>query len=127
MAKDPRCLDVSVKVCLEELGLLILAIPMLYIYVITPQYNPVQRGFFCDDESLKHPYTERQMVSTGALIGIWLSLATSIIVFVETLRSAAESPQKYRHPIRGTNIPWLAVELYRQLGHFIFGRDQRIK
>jgi hypothetical protein len=46
----------SLQVCLEWTGLLILVLPMFHIYVFKGHYEPYKRGFFCDDENLKHPY-----------------------------------------------------------------------
>ena len=44
---------------LVELGCLtILSGPMLYVHLIASNYGPFERGYFCDDQSIKHPYTE---------------------------------------------------------------------
>ena len=48
------------------------------------------RGFFCDDESLKQPYTEQQTVTSIKAALIWTGCFATIIILVELLRSLAE-------------------------------------
>ena len=44
------------RLVIEITGLLVVSFPMMYIYLFTGgKKEPFQRGFYCDDESLKHP------------------------------------------------------------------------
>ena len=86
----PTCQEVLVKSSLQVVFLLILVTPMAYIYVLTANYEPYHRGFYCDDQNLKHPYKE-QTVPIALCIAIWAVLSIFFIVLVETLRSLAET------------------------------------
>jgi len=120
----PSCGEVVSKAFLEILGFIVLILPMAYIYVFTKQYEPYHRGFFCDDENLKHPYKE-QTVPITICVAIWASVSVIFIVLVETIRNYAEvrcktNPRRIK-PIRDNNTPWIAVELYRHFGYFSLG------
>ena len=82
------------------------------------------RGFFCDDENLKHPYKE-QTVPIVICVAIWASVSVIFIVVVETIRNYAELRCKRNRrrgkPIRDNRTPWIAVELYRHFGYFSLG------
>ena len=44
------------RLVIEITGLLIVSFPILYIYLFTGgKKEPFNRGFYCNDESLKHP------------------------------------------------------------------------
>ena len=53
---------VMVRVGVEILALLLSCIPLMYLYlVLHGEKEPNVRGFFCDDETLKHPFMEEQI------------------------------------------------------------------
>ena len=81
------------------------------------------RGFYCDDENLKHPYVPHSTVPTSICLIIWICLATLFITIVEVTRSYAMSSKNQRRnkPIKDNPIPWIAVELYRYFGFFFLG------
>ena len=57
--KFPSTRTLLARCALEFLAFIILGYPMLHIYVILQgNWEPYGRGFFCDDENLKHPYKE---------------------------------------------------------------------
>jgi len=120
----PTCRDVMAKGTLEIFGLFILLLPMAYIYVFAKPYKPYHRGFFCDDQNLKHPFSE-QTVPIGQCVIIWAVCSVSLIILVEILRSAAERRARQEagrsKPIQGSKTPWIAVELYRHFGFFTLG------
>lgn len=123
-APPPSCGEVVGKAVIEILGFVVLILPMAYIYVFTKQYSPYQRGFFCDDENLKHPYKE-QTVPIVICVAIWATVSVIFIVVVETIRNYAElrckrNPRRGK-PIRDNRTPWIAVELYRHFGYFSLG------
>lgn len=118
--EGPTCSEVIAKASLELLGLLVLILPMAYVYVFTSDYEPYHRGFFCDDQNLKHPYHQQQVPIVQCVI-IWGVVATCIIVLVETLRSYACSHTRRKRPISNNCTPWIIVELYRHFGFFTLG------
>ena len=120
----PNCRDVMAKGTLEIFGLFILILPMAYIYVFAHPFDPFHRGFFCDDQNLKHPYSEQTVPITQAII-IWGVCSVTIIILVELLRSWAERGERRNlgreKPIAGSRAPWILVELYRHFGFFTLG------
>jgi len=111
----PTRRDVLTKSSLEILGLIILILPMAFVYVFSHPYDPFHRGFFCNDESLKHPFIE-QTVPIKQCICIWASCSVFLIILVEVLRYAA-GPETHK----SSPFPLIIVELYRQFGYFILG------
>ena len=86
----PTCQEVLAKGFLQFVFLLILVMPMFYIYVLTANYEPYHRGFFCDDQNIKHPY-KGQTVPIALCIAIWAILSIFFIILVESLRALAET------------------------------------
>ena len=82
-----------------------------------------KRGFYCDDENLKHPYGPQSTVPTSTCLFIWVCLATLFITKVEVIRSYALASKQQRRskPIKDNSTPWIAVELYRYFGFFALG------
>ena len=118
----PSCKNVLAKGVLDILCMVLLLMPMAYIYVFSSHYDPFQRGFFCDDQNLKHPYLP-QTVPIVQCVLIWAVVSVFFIVLVETLRSMAHAQSGTRRtsPIPGSKTPWIAVELYRHFGYFSLG------
>ena len=54
----PESRDVAIKAGLEVSMITVLALPMIYLHIIIKDYQPTVRGFFCDDENIKHPYLD---------------------------------------------------------------------
>ena len=52
----PESRNVMLKLGLELSMITVLALPMIYLHLIIKDYQPTVRGFFCDDENIKHPY-----------------------------------------------------------------------
>jgi len=119
---DPKCSDSLPKGLLEILGLIGLIAPMAYIYVFPGQHEPFHRGFYCDDENLKHPFLP-QTVPIAQCVGIWAGVSGFFILLVEVLRCHAEAQAGERRskPFHNNRTPWLAVELYRHSGYFTLG------
>ena len=69
------------------------------------------RGFFCSDESIRHPFLD-STVPTSALIIISYSLPAIIILLVET------ALLKHSDTFSGVR---LAREMYNTFGLFVFG------
>lgn len=106
------------RVTIETLAILVLVYPMVHIYIfLQGDMEPYQRGFFCDDESIKHPNLEEE-ISVGVCFLIWAFIVVLIVPAVELLHvtvfEVAEKPKV-------CNIPWVVIELYRILGYFTLG------
>ena len=86
----------------------IVAIPCLLLNLVG---EPYMRGFFCNDESIRHPYQDSS-VPTWALILVSYSLPAIIIALVET---ALLKHSETFTPAR------LAREMYNTFGLFMFG------
>jgi len=121
---EPTCRDVLARGTLEIFALVVLILPMAYIYVFASPFSPFHRGFYCSDQNLKHPFSE-QTVPIVQCIAIWAVCSVTLIIFVEILRSWAEREHRVvagrPKPIRGHVTPWIAVELYRHFGYFTLG------
>jgi len=122
MYSIPTCKEVLAKAFLEILGFLLLISPMAYIYVFASQFHPYHRGFFCNDQSLKHPYLPQTVPIVDCVL-IWAAASTFFIIVVETLRSRAEDQAGERRtkPFQKNRTPWIALELYRYFGYFSLG------
>jgi len=122
------------KTAVEFLFVLCLGYPMLHIYVIFHgQVEPTKRGFFCDDESLKHPYKEEE-ITVGQCVVIWVAITHVIVILVELVffqahefrqNATAEAISKWlKRPttrFMPAKIPWVLLELYRIFGYYWLG------
>ena len=60
--KIPTSRTLLSRIVLELVVVTILGYPMLHIYVLLKgNVEPYSRGFFCDDENLKHPFIEEEI------------------------------------------------------------------
>jgi len=95
-------------VIVDLICILLVGIPCLLLNVVG---EPYLRGFFCNDESIRHPYLD-STVPTWALILISYGLPAIIIALVETaLLKHSETFNSVR----------LAREMYNTFGLFVFG------
>ncbi|KAK3091902.1 hypothetical protein FSP39_023571 [Pinctada imbricata] len=76
--------------------------------------KPFQRGFFCDDESLMHPY-KSNTIPTWLAIVVATSIPTVLVVVIEIKR------QKDRSRIQLLSHQKLYRSLYRILVSLLFG------
>uniref|UniRef100_A0A8C4WWC2 Phospholipid phosphatase 3 n=1 Tax=Eptatretus burgeri TaxID=7764 RepID=A0A8C4WWC2_EPTBU len=80
-----------------------------------PYVRPFQRGFFCDDESIRYPHrtstiTHELLYSLGVLVPV-LSIIAGEIYYVRCL---------HYQPRSFMDNPYVTT-LYRKLGAFVFG------
>ena len=90
------------------------------MYFLLGNPEPTKRGFFCDDESLRHPIVE-QKISTGQCFMIWAAIVFIIVVTVELLYHKVYATSFEAHHKLFSSLPWVYVELYRILGAFSLG------
>eukprot|EP00088_Acartia_fossae_P058973 TRINITY_DN6951_c0_g1_i2.p1 TRINITY_DN6951_c0_g1~~TRINITY_DN6951_c0_g1_i2.p1 ORF type:complete len:392 (-),score=41.20 TRINITY_DN6951_c0_g1_i2:798-1973(-) len=112
------CRIVLAKGLLQIVCLIALLMPMAYIYVFTSNFEPYHRGFFCDDQNLKHPYS-KETVPMGICITLWAIICLFFILLIESLRAYVDKDRE--KPIYRSKTPWLAIELYRHFGYFLLG------
>ena len=110
---------VMVRVGVEILALFLSCIPLIYLYLIRHgKKEPHVRGFFCDDENLKHPYLEEQ-ISVHACAGVWVFAVLFLVILVELVTNYVyEFPQwkqslQQRGAIRTARLPRILIETYR--------------
>ncbi|XP_072942430.1 putative phosphatidate phosphatase [Epargyreus clarus] len=104
------------KVCVDLLVLFCVGFLILGFYLWG---YPYKRGFFCDDESLMHPYKDSTITNIMLyIVGIGLPLFT--MTLTEWLRLRDFKGGRSR-TIFGKEIPAWVVEAYNVIGIFLFG------
>ncbi|XP_055316381.1 putative phosphatidate phosphatase [Sitodiplosis mosellana] len=109
---------VMTRVSIDFVILLSVGLPILALFLWG---DPYKRGFFCDDESLKHPFHDSTVRSwmlyiTGLILPLGLICATEIIQ-----AKLNKIPDKTKLQLFGWSIPTWITNAYRQIGVFAFG------
>ena len=106
---------------IEISAIIITCIPLIYWYVIHyGTYEPHNRGFFCDDENLKHPYLPEQ-ISVELCVAIWIILVLFFVFLIEIVYCCADQERQVIKLRRFftkkkdliTEIPRVVFETYR--------------
>lgn len=137
--KVPNSNTLICRVVLEILAVLVLAYPMFHIYVILRgDAEPYLRGFFCDDENLKHPFLKEE-ITVGECVIIWTAVVVFFVSLVELLHFSVFKYRGWESQMmvgcdnddsgggrQGranflAKIPWVFIELYRVFGYFALG------
>lgn len=101
-----------------DLGVLCcVGFPILIFFMIG---EPYERGFFCDDESLMHPFHE-STVKSWMLYIIGLVLPCTLILITESVQSKLNKGRSKQLRVGSWDIPPWIVSSYRQIGIFGFG------
>lgn len=85
--------------------------------------DPYKRGFFCDDESLKHPFKD-STVTSAMLYGIGFVLGSVVIAVVEAMwiYGVEKTDPQQRLDINKYGKNWILIRnIYLSLIPFIFG------
>lgn len=81
--------------------------------------KPYERGFFCDDESLKHPYKDSTVTNLMLYI-IGLGLPVLTMCLTEWIRLRDDKARRPR-ALFGRELPAWLWESYQVVGVFLFG------
>ncbi|XP_041985000.1 putative phosphatidate phosphatase [Aricia agestis] len=105
----------------DKSGMHIIRILFLVGFLILVFYlwgAPYERGFFCDDESLKHPYKDSTVTNIMLyIVGLGLPVVTMCLTEWIRLRDYKGRSRV----ILGKEIPPWVWEVYRAVGVFLFG------
>ena len=107
------------RVILETAAILVSSVPLIYLYIANSgDVEPFHRGFFCDDENIKHPYREEQ-ISVGICAFIWIVAVLIGVITVESVANVVyDFPQwnqalQKRGALKTAKIPRVVIEIYR--------------
>jgi phosphatidate phosphatase len=131
MYKIPSSKTLLSRILLELVTITILGYPMLHIYVfLRGNLEPYGRGFFCDDQNLKHPFKEEE-ISISECVIIWFGIVLVVLPSVEALHFAMFEYKEWESQMKSrknngclgcfSRIPVILIELYRILGYFFIG------
>ncbi|KPJ03208.1 Putative phosphatidate phosphatase [Papilio xuthus] len=81
--------------------------------------DPYKRGFFCDDESLKHPYKDSTVTNIMLYI-VGLGVPVFTMVLTEWIRLRDYKGGRSRN-VLGRELPAWLWEVYKVVGVFLFG------
>lgn len=109
---------VLLKVGFDFLILCCVGFPILIFFLVG---DPFKRGFFCDDESLMHPFHD-STVTNWMLYIIGILLPVIVIIITELCRARVKKSTD-THPLKvwNTDIPFWVVQSYKSVGMFGFG------
>ena len=81
--------------------------------------EPFKRGFFCNDESLMHPYRESTVALSLGYVGFGLPII--VIIMTEFLRWKTNVNETQNIKLFNRDIPTWLVNVYKNFGTFLFG------
>jgi len=110
--RPPSKQQIITKAVFELIACAIFGVAFLVIH----NREPFQRGFYCDDETILHPYAETQKCPAVAAGIIWVVALVAIVAPVELFRSC-----QITRPPCPLPVPWIVLDVYRVLGHFVQG------
>ncbi|XP_064544922.1 putative phosphatidate phosphatase [Drosophila montana] len=108
---------VARRLLIELLIIVVLTIP---ICIFEFAVEPARRGFFCDDESIRYPFSDNTVtpVMLGLLAGALPLVIFVVVEYVHALRAGELSSTV---ELLGWQMSTWYVELARQLTYFGFG------
>ncbi|KAI5716121.1 hypothetical protein M8J76_001316 [Diaphorina citri] len=95
----------------------IVGFPVLGYYLLG---DPYKRGFFCDDESIRHPYKE-STVTSRVLYFVGLGVPIITMIITELLHSHLPTYNKKYFRLFGSRVPSWAWICYSNIIVFGFG------
>lgn len=114
MSDDTR--KILTKIIIDVILLCFVGFPILFFFLWG---TPYKRGFFCDDESLKHPFKD-STVKSYMLYLYGIVLPVLAIILTEYFRARRKGDTR-RFRIFDLNIPDWITNSYNNIGIFGFG------
>ncbi|KAH8275625.1 hypothetical protein KR026_011869, partial [Drosophila bipectinata] len=111
------------RVGLDILILLCVGFPILLFFVLG---TPYKRGFFCDDESLKHPFHDStvrnwMLYFIGVIIPVGVIVAVEVIISQDKAKTDNGNTMGRRYVFMNRELPDWLIECYKKLGIYAFG------
>ncbi|XP_030381933.1 putative phosphatidate phosphatase isoform X2 [Scaptodrosophila lebanonensis] len=111
------------RVGLDIIILLCVGFPILLFFLLG---DPYKRGFFCDDESLKHPFKEStvrnwMLYIIGLVIPGVVFLTVELLISRDNAKYGNGNATSRRYVFMEYQIPDWLVECYKKIGIFVFG------
>lgn len=108
---------ILIRVGIDFVILCCVGFPILVFFLIG---QPYKRGFFCDDESLMHPFHD-STVTNWMLYIIGIALPVLVIIGTELVRAHVKKSDKQPLKVYNVTVPYWVVEAYKSVGVFGFG------
>ncbi|KAH8272944.1 hypothetical protein KR018_011893, partial [Drosophila ironensis] len=111
------------RVGLDILILLCVGFPILLFFLLG---DPYKRGFFCDDESLRHPFHDStvrnwMLYFIGVIIPVGVILAIEVIISQNKAKSDNGNTTSRRYIFMNHELPDWLIECYKKVGIYAFG------
>ncbi|XP_017066239.1 putative phosphatidate phosphatase isoform X2 [Drosophila eugracilis] len=111
------------RVGLDILILLCVGFPILLFFLLG---DPYKRGFFCDDESLKHPFHDStvrnwMLYFIGAVIPVGVILIVEVIISQNKAKQDNGNSNSRRYVFMNYDLPDWLIECYKKVGIYAFG------
>ncbi|XP_044740202.1 putative phosphatidate phosphatase isoform X2 [Chrysoperla carnea] len=106
----------TIKVIIDFIVLMLVGFPILFLYLFA---KPYKRGFFCDDETIRHPLKE-STVPNYLLYILGLGLPVCAMIVTEFILQKEPSSQQTRTVFGFSISPWI-WNAYCAVGVFGFG------
>ncbi|XP_039487622.1 putative phosphatidate phosphatase isoform X2 [Drosophila santomea] len=111
------------RVGLDVLILLCAGFPILLFFLLG---EPYKRGFFCDDESLKHPFHDStvrnwMLYFIGAVIPVGVILIVEVIISQNKAKQDNGNSSSRRYVFMNYELPDWMIECYKKVGIYAFG------
>ncbi|XP_035219109.1 phospholipid phosphatase 1-like [Stegodyphus dumicola] len=107
---------VGMKIGADFILLLVVSVPIMLFYGVLTPYN---RGYFCNDDSIRYPYKE-STISDRMLYTIGTSVGVIVIALTESLRNS-ENDDYDNWLIHRWKIPNVLRNIYSYCNAFLFG------
>ncbi|XP_071848767.1 phospholipid phosphatase 2-like isoform X2 [Apostichopus japonicus] len=118
-------MNLIVKIITDVIIWLIIGCVGLGLELAASPSTPYQRGFYCDDSSIRYPY-HSDTISTALLTGVGLGIPIVTIFLVEWFLydefSKTKKPLYSRVPVGKYSFHPYAVALYSTIGPMLFGQ-----
>lgn len=101
----------------SQLLLLLVGIPILMFFLFGSAY---ERGFFCDDESLMHPFHE-STVTHNIMYIFGFGIPIIAVLVIEFVRWRLSMDPERDLKLFGHEIPFWVQNIYKYYGIFLFG------